>query len=147
MVIRDRIALGAFAGAIAAVLQLIFNFISVKIEFAKFYDFQLSGSIYLEKQLTYTFWGIILGVITWLFVGTGLGIAMVYLIRRTGKDFWWLKGVLISNFIMYTLVYGFFFGIKAPNVVPWDIPTNWSVLIDNTIFGLIASFLIVRWNE
>jgi hypothetical protein len=147
MVIRDRIALGAFAGAIAAVLQLIFNFISVKIEFAKFYDFQLSGSIYLEKQLTYTFWGILLGVITWLFVGAGLGIAMVYLIRRTGKDFWWLKGVLISNFIMYTLVYGFFFAIKAPHVVPWDIPTNWSVLIDNTIFGLIASFLIVRWNE
>jgi len=48
---------------------------------------------------------------------------------------------------MYTLVYGFFYALRAPNVVPWDLETNWSILIENIIFGVVSGYLAVRWSE
>ena len=147
MVVKDRIALGTIAGIVATFPQLIFNFISVQLGFAKFYDYQVSSSVYLEKQLTYTIGGFFFGMMTWETVGAGMGIVTVYLIQSTGRAHWWLKGVLVSCLLMYTLVYGFFYALRAPNIVPWDLGTNWSIFIENIIFGVISGYLVVRWGD
>lgn len=143
--VRDKVALGTIAGLIGTIPQVLINALSVYIGFAKTYDFQLSGSIYLYKELTLTFWGFILGGIVWFSMAIGLGVVTTYFIKVTGKDFWWLKGIIVSNMIMYILMYGFFFALEAPKVVPWDVSTNFSILIENLIFGLTTSYIIKRY--
>ncbi len=145
--IKDLIALGTLTGIIGTIPPLILNFITTILGFSQYYSFQLSGSIYINEPDTYTFWGMVLGGVVWEFMAAGLGIATVLLIRKTGKDFWWLKGMIISNMIMFIFIYGFFFALGAPKVVPWDLKTNWSVLIENILFGLTMSYLIIRCGD
>lgn len=145
--INDKIALGVLAGIVGTIPQLVLNLILTKMGFSKYYAFQLSGSVYLYEHLTTTFWGLVFGGLVWEFMAGGLGIATVYFIKMTGKDFWWLKGVIISNTIMFVLIYGFFFALEAPKIVPWDLGTNLAVLIENLLFGITTSFFIVRYGD
>ncbi|HYH02020.1 MAG TPA: hypothetical protein VEC37_02885 [Bacillota bacterium] len=146
MIIKDRLTLGVVSGVAATIPQLIFNYISVQLGYSQYYDFQISGSVYLYRNLTYTWGGMLLGGITWSGTGAGLGIVTVYLMDKTGSDYWWLKGILISNAIMYTFIYGFFFSSLAPTIVPWDLGTNFSMIIENALYGISLGFLVVRWG-
>lgn len=145
--IKDMVALGTLAGLIGTIPQIILNFILTQTGFSQYYSFQLSGSVYLEKPLTYTFWGMVLGGLVWEFMAAGLGIATAYFINKMGKDFWWLKGIMVSNMIMFIFIYGFFFSLEAPKIVPWDLGTNWGVLVENLLFGITTSWVIVRRGE
>lgn len=144
MKISDRIALGTVAGILGTIPQLILNYISVQMGFAKTYAFQLSGGIYLFKRFTAETAGFIFGGIVWLIVAAGLGIITTYIIVFTGKDYWWLKGILVSNFIMYVAIYGIIFTLGGAKVVPFDIPTNASILIENVVFGITTAYLVIR---
>lgn len=145
--VKDKIALGTLVGTTATIPQLIINFFMVQLHFSNFYDFQISGGIYLYKNLTYTFWGIVFGGLVWEFMAAGLGILVVYFVFITGKDYWWLKGLVISNAVMFIFVYGLFYTLAAPRIVPWDLGTNWSVFLENLIFGLTAGYLTIRWGN
>ena len=89
----------------------------------------------------------VFGGLVWELMAAGLGTLTVFLIHWTGKEFWWVKGLLVSNAIMFIFIYGLFYTLAAPRIVPWDLGTNWSVFIENIIFGLTAGFLTIRWVE
>lgn len=145
--IKDTLALGAFAGIIATIPQLIFDYLSVQLGFSKYYAFQISGSIYLVKELTDDFLGLVLGGLVWEATGMLLGVLTVLLMRSIGKDYWWLKGIFVANAVMYTVIYGFLFNLGGARIVPTDIPTNLTVFIGNIIFGVTLGYLIVRWGD
>ncbi len=145
--IKDKIVLGAVVGVLATIPQLIFNFFMVRLNFSNFYDFQISGGIYLYKNLTYTFWGLVLGGLVWEFMAAGLGILTVFLILWTGKKYWWVKSILVSNTVMFICLYGLLLDFAHPRIVPWDLETNWSVFIENLIFGFTMGFLTNCWLE
>lgn len=151
MIIHDKIALGTIAGIAGTIPSLVLNFISFKFGLTNYYSFQLAGGIYLLKPLTDSVSGLILGGIVWEAMGALLGIITAYLILATGKDFWWLKGIVVSNGIFFVLIYGFFFALGGqlvgPKVVPWDVKTNYTVLLENLLFGLTTSYLIVRLSR
>lgn len=147
MVIKDKIMLGAIAGVLASIPQILLNALFVQLKLTEFYDFQISGSVYLYKYLTLTTSGFIFGGVMWEFIAVGLGIAASYVIAKTGKAHWWFKGILVSNLCMYALIYGFFFSLGAPSIVPWDLKTNWSMLLDNTVFGVTLGYFITVLAE
>jgi len=146
MIIRDRFALGALAAQIATIPQLLLNVCAVQLGFTKYYSFQISGSIYLFKKLTLTPGGILLEILTWILMAAILGIITSYIIFWTGKDFWWLKGAIVSNAIMYTMVYGFIFAMGGPKIIPWDLGTNLSLFFDNLVFGILTGYLVAHWS-
>lgn len=145
--IKDSTALGALAGIVATIPQLIFDFIMVQLGNSGYYAFQISGSIYLFKRFTDDLLGLMLGGIVWESMAMLLGIITVFYMRFTGKDYWWLKGIVVSNLIMFTIIYGFLYTLGAAKIVPFDIPTNLTVLVGNVIFGLTVSYLVVRWGD
>lgn len=145
--IRDRVALGTLAGTIATIPQLILDGILVRAGLSKYFGFQISAGVYLLRPLTERFWGMLLGGLVWEFMAAGLGIITVCLIQCTGKEYWWLKGLLVSNTIMYIFIYGFFYALRGPRIVPWDLGTNWAVLIENLLFGVTVGFLVARWGD
>ncbi len=144
MKIRDSIALGTVAGLLGNIPPLIFNLLSIQLGFSKTYFFQISGGIYLFRRFTMEPGGILLGSLVWLFTGAFLGIVIVYLLRLTGRDYWWLKGIIISNFLMFVVMYGVIYSLGGSRVVPWDIPTNLSVLAENILFGITTAYLVIR---
>ncbi len=145
--IKDTTALGAASGFVAAFPQLIFDFIAVQLGYSNYYAFQISGSIYLFPKLTTYFFGFLLGGVIWFSMGMLLGVICAFYIKFTGTDFWWLKGLFISNLLMFVMLYGFFYTLGGARIVPFDISTNWTILLGNIIFGLTVSYLIVRWGE
>lgn len=76
-----------------------------------------------------------------------LGIASVVLIGWTRKTYWWLKGLLISNLIMFIFIYGFYYALGEPKIVPWDLTTNWSLFLENMVFDLCMTYLVVKWRK
>lgn len=147
MVIRDRIALGAFAGIIATIPSLILNVLSVQLGFAKWYSYQIGGSIYLHPGLTDSYQGFLLGTFVWLIPASALGIVTSYVIQATGEDYWWLKGIVITMIFMYLAIYGFLYTLGGATIVPFDFATNMSVYIENIIYGLSLGYLIKRWGR
>lgn len=146
MIIHDKVARGALAGVAATVPQLAVDAISVAIGFSRFYGLQISAGVYLLKHLTTTFWGILFGWLVWEFMAVALGVVVSFFIQWTGKSHYWLKGLLVSNTIMFIFIYGFFYALGGPKIIPWDLGTNWTVLISNLVFGLVSSYLVVRWS-
>lgn len=144
--IRDRIALGTLAGITGTIPSLVLNFISVQIGFAKFYSFQISSSIYLFPGLTDSLYGLIFGGMIWLGFGILLGILITYLLTYTGRDFWWLKGPLVSFIVMFVGIYGIMYTFGAAQIVPFDLATNLSQAVENLIFGLFTAYLVNRWD-
>jgi len=147
MVIRDRIALGVFAGITATIPSLLVNFLSVNLGFAKWYSHQISGGIYLHPGLTDSIQGIILGLLIWLIPAMTLGVITSYVIKATGEDFWWLKGIAVTLICMHLIVYGFLYSLGGATIVPFDFATNISIYIENIIYGLTLGYLIKRWGK
>ncbi|NLM53003.1 MAG: hypothetical protein GX197_09340 [Firmicutes bacterium] len=147
MVIRDRIALGVFAGITATIPSLLVNFLSVNLGFAKWYSHQISGGIYLHPGLTDSIQGIILGLLIWLIPAMTLGVITSYVIRATGEDYWWLKGIGVTLVCMHLIIYGFLYSLGGATIVPFDFATNISIYIENIIYGLTLGYLIKRWGK
>lgn len=147
MLIRDRVALGTITGIVGTVPQLLINFVSFRLGLAKYYSFQIAAGVHVAKHLVDTLTSFILGGVIWELTGAVLGIITVYFIRTTGKSYWWLKGILVPNLIMYTIVYGFLWDMGGSKVIPLDLESTATELLGNTIFGLTTSYLITRWGE
>ena len=147
MEIRDEVALGAAASLIATIPQILVDFISVQLGFSKYYAFQISGSIYLARGLAGKGEGVILGGLVWEFMAVLLGVLTVYILKFTGRDYWWLKGIAISNIIMFIVIYGFLHSLGSATIIPLDFQTNLALFIDNIVFGLVMGYLISRWGK
>ena len=147
MNIKDRIALGTISGLLASIPSFVINFILVQIGFARWYSFQIGGSIYLHPENTNTLQGFIFGTLVWLIPASALGIIIAYVIRNTGEDFWWLKGIIITMVLMFLFTYGFLYTLGGATIVPFDFATNISVFIENVVFGLTASYLVKSWGK
>ncbi|NLN53589.1 MAG: hypothetical protein GX150_04710 [Firmicutes bacterium] len=147
MMIRDRIALGVVAGLLATIPSLIVNIISVNLGFARWYSHQIGGSIYLHPGLTDSPQGVILGLLVWIIPAMILGVITSYVIKVTGEDFWWLKGIAVTLTCMYLIIYGFLYSLGGARIVPFDFATNISIYIENVIYGLTLAYLIKRWGK
>lgn len=139
--------MGTLAGAIGAIPPIILNLISHALHFSKTYSFALAGGIFLRKLATTTLGGILLGSTLWLFTAAFMGVMVALLFRITGKDYWWIKSPLLIIVVMHIFIYGFLFNMANTKVIPNDIATNISLLIENIVFSLVIGYLVIRWSE
>ncbi|GAB6136991.1 hypothetical protein [Halanaerobaculum tunisiense] len=147
MKINDSIALGVYSGIVASIIQMILNVILKELGLVAYYLPQISGSVFLLEKFTDDPLGFALGPVVWLLTGGSLGIIIVYLFKITGTDHWWLKGILVSNVLMYIGIYGILFNLGGAEIVPYDITTNLHVFIQDLLFGLTTAYLIIRWGN
>lgn len=147
MLIKDRITLGTIAGLVGTIPQVLISFISFKMGYAKYFSYQLAAGVHLTKELAAKPMGIIMGGYIWELTGALIGILILFLIIKTGTDFWWLKGIIVTDVLMYTVIYGLVFDVGSANVLPEDIATNLTEMVGNTLFGLTAAFLAAKWAK
>jgi len=147
MIIKDRVALGAFAGLVGAIPQVILNLISHALHYTKIYSFTLAGGVFLKGKVTQDPGGVILGTILWLFGAMFMGFLIVLFFQKTGKDYWWLKAPLATITIMHLFIYGFAFNMANTKIIPVDIATNLSIFAENFVFGITTGYLANRWSD
>lgn len=147
MVIKDRVALGAIAGIIGAIPQTVLNLISKAVGFSKTYSFTLAGGIFLKGKVTEDPGGILLGTLLWLFTSAFIGFLTVLFFQRTGKDYWWLKGPLLTIVVVHLFIFGFAFNMAETKIIPVDIATNISIFFENLVFGVATGYLAARWSD
>lgn len=147
MKIKDTVTLGTIAGIIGTIPQLLFHLIFTQVGFIKYFAFQLTGSVYMVKELTYTPLGLFIGGFVWLLLGGIIGVITAYLLILTGKDNWWLKGLLVNEGVMFLGVYGIIYTLGGAKIVPFDIKTNLIVLLGSLIYGVTMPYLIIRWRD
>lgn len=147
MVIKDRVALGALAGVVSSIPPAILNLISKAIGFSKTYSFTLAGGIFLKGKVTEEPGGILLGTLLWLFTAALVGFLTVLFLQSTGKDYWWLKGPLLTIIFMHLFVYGFAFNMAETKIIPVDVATNISIFFENLVFGVVTGYLVARWSD
>lgn len=147
LIIKDRVALGTLTGILGAVPAVLLNLISHALNFSKTYSFTLAGGIFLKGNVTETAGGILLGSVLWIFTAAFISFLIVLLIERTGKDYWWIKGPLLTIVVMHLLIYGFAFNMAQTKIIPVDVATNISMFVENLIFGITTGYLITRWSK
>ncbi len=147
MKIKDPIALGAISGVLGSLSHLLLNFLSVQSGYSKFYSFQIAAGVFIAKDLTSKTMGLIIGAISWTIVSILLGVLTVLLFKFTGKDFWWLKGILITGALTYTGVFGVIFAMGGSNLNPTDIPTTLTSLLGNVVYGIFMGYLVLKLGD
>lgn len=143
--IKDNVALGAAAGIIGSIPQSLLNLLSKMLGISKTYSFTLAGGIFLGKKHTSEIGSFILGTVLWIFTAAFIGYLIVLLMKKTGRDLWWFKGPLVTILVMNLFIFGFMFSIAATTVIPKDVATNLSILVENLVFGVVTGYLIARW--
>lgn len=146
MLIRDTYTRGIYAGLVGSLPALALDLVAVGSGLSSYYGFQLTGAIFLKPGLTDWAAGVVLGLILWFGVGAFLGVAVSYLLIWTGHDGWPIKGISLSLVAVYMLLYGVISAMGASTIVPFDLATNFTQLIENVITGFSVACLTVRWS-
>lgn len=147
MKIKDKITLGTVAGMIATIPQLFLHEIFVFTGYIKYHSLQLTGSVFLLKKLSDDPLGLFIGFVVWETIAAILGVATVYILILTGKDNWWLKGLIFTIALAFISVYGFAYTLGGAKIVPFDIKTNFVVLLGSILFGLLMPYLIIKLGD
>lgn len=147
MIIRDRFTLGTFSGLCGGIPQIVLLLLLDFLRLMNYGPFEIAGGVFLHRRLTETPGGLLIGVASWLISSAFMGILIAYLIKSTGADFWWVKGIVLQLTVMYIFVYGFLFNMGSARVIPFDRSTNISMLLGNVVFALITAYFIVRWGS
>lgn len=147
MKIKDPIALGALTGLLGSIPHLLVNFLSVQLGFSRYYSFQISAGIFIAEELTTERLGLLIGAISWSITAIILGTLLVLLVKFTGKNHWWLKGILITGGLTYAGIYGILFSLGGANLVPTDIPTTVTNMFGNLVFGISSGYLIIKLGD
>lgn len=147
MRIKDEFALSFLAGFIACVPQIAFDTISVLAGYSKYYAFQIAAGVFLHNHLALTPLGIFMGAIIWIIAAIFISLITITVFRLTGKDYWWIKSPAVVLSIMFIGIYGFLFNLGAAEIVPYDIPTNFTILINNIIFSIVLGYSIIHYGD
>ncbi|NLJ99817.1 MAG: hypothetical protein GX318_01090 [Clostridia bacterium] len=145
--IEDNVALGAAAGLVGTIPGLIINFIFVQSGISKLYAFQISGGIFVPDRANTGFLMFLLGAVVWLATSALMGVIITYALDYTGRDFWWLKGIILTVTLLFIGLYGILFSMGGAHIVPLDLGTNLTLFLDNLVFGLATAYLSVRWGS
>jgi hypothetical protein len=108
---------------------------------------EISAAFFLDESQIATTMGTIVGALAFLFTGAAGGVLLAYLIKYSGKDFFWLKGLALGG-LMVLGVMGFTIGLLdvAPQMHK-DATTMLFHIIESLAYGLVTSYIIYRYGR
>lgn len=147
MNVQDTVASGTVAGTLGGLVKLAINLVLYVIGVAKTTTLHASAAALLPPGAPLGLpSSLMVGlVVDWL-IGVGLGILGAYILRLTGRDFLWLKGIVYGGLI-WVLGYGFLATLVVPKwLIRPDLATSASMLAAHLAYGLTTLFVAGRYN-
>ncbi|KLU60447.1 hypothetical protein CEB3_c32980 [Peptococcaceae bacterium CEB3] len=141
--IKDSIGLGLLAGLIGTLTMDLSNLILWRRGKTENLLGHLAGSMLFRTWRTNRRKDFLLGQIAHMFTGTALGVPLVYLFKRTGRDLAYVKGAFYGSLTWSILVDGAT-RLGLYRAKPKLTKTFYASLWDNMLYGLSASYAIMH---
>ncbi|MEW6770313.1 MAG: hypothetical protein AB1330_02865 [Bacillota bacterium] len=139
---RDTVYSGTIAGTLGAPVKLAVNLLFYVASVAKTTTLHLSAAALLPKgvALNTPAASLTIGVAVCWLVSALSGIIGVYILRLTGRDFLWLKGIIYGGLI-WVVGYGYLATLVVPErLLRPDLATSVAMLTAHLAFGLTVLF-------
>lgn len=144
---KDTFTIGSMAGVIAIVIIQVISMLLVWLGVIDMTILDVAVALFLAEAQAGTAAGITVGVVTHLVAGGGGGVVLAYLIKLTGRDFYWLKGLALGGAVNLLLMG---FAVSLLDLVPHmreDAVTMLVHILEQFLYGLIAAYIIVRFGR
>lgn len=139
--IRDGLLLGAVVGIGANLVKEAIAETAIGLGVSKYSCRRIIPRLVFSKKKAKGWKGWVMGTTTDFTVACATGVLIVYTLRKTGKDYAWLKGIMVSNGILDQLFNGF---ARILPEVKEDPNSNLLCKMIHSIFGITAVSLINR---
>ncbi|MEW6426062.1 MAG: hypothetical protein AB1523_15225 [Bacillota bacterium] len=135
---RDTVALGILSGLIGNLAKNISNYFLWRTGHTEVLYGHLAGSMFAAPEDVHETGNLVIGQLFDMVMGAGLGVPMVYLLKKTGKDYYLLKGAG-TGLLAWGLLYGLGPNVKVISIKPKMFKTHFSALWHNVLYGLAAA--------
>lgn len=133
--IKDPILLGFVSGLAGNLLKNIGNIVNVKLGITQSTYPRIAGGIFMKQNQVESVLGKTVGWIADSGISGGMGIGLVYILKRTGKDHALIKGAIYGE-VGWTLLYSLANKIGVSKVYPFDPKTVLSGYSNNILYGI-----------
>ncbi|MDQ7793342.1 MAG: hypothetical protein RDU89_02850 [bacterium] len=139
--IGDTVTLGMVAGTIGNLAKDLSNYLLYRRKVTTEVYPRVAASLFTDSGSARRPAGFAVGLITDGLIGAGAGIPLAYVLTRTGKDNYLLKGIGVG-LALWSLFYGGLGGKLS--IRPRDPPTLLSGFWNNALYGAVTAFAITR---
>jgi hypothetical protein len=141
---QDPIIFGGMAGVAGTIAKEAADFLSVAVGFSQETYWHVAASIFVLPKDTMKPGGWFLGAVADMVTGAFLGILLLYLIKFSGKNYLYLKGLGFS-WLIWLVLFGLVVNLHIVRISPTDIGTSLSAFIEHSVFGLTAAWFIGKY--
>jgi len=145
--INDRILLGMISGFVGNVGKDILMRFAEKKGYATKNFADVAASFFLAAKEVRTPAGRLVGILSDYSTAITIGIANIYLLTLSGKDYWFAKG-LGAGSVFWAVMYGFLGSLGKNNpVYPVTAKTALSSCLGHTLFGILCNYVAVKLGD
>jgi len=128
---RDTIILGITSGLIGNVIKDISNYFIWRANKTEMLYGHYAASTLVEPVKTIELKNFLIGQALDMTYGAALGVPLVYLIKKTGRDYYLLKGAGLG-----LLLWGILYNYGPASIKPKETKTHLSALFNNLLYGI-----------
>lgn len=144
---KDALTIGAIAGTIGILIIQGISMVLAWLGIIEMTILDVAALLFLNEAQANTAAGMMVGFITHLLTGATGGVILAYIIKFTGDDYYWVKGLALGG-IMNLGFMGF--AVTLLGIAPemrTDAVTMLVHIIEQFIFGLISAYIIVKFGR
>ena len=142
---EDPVMIGAIAGFIGTVVKEVLNGISVMFDWSGKLYWHMAASVFVLPHDVKKPGALLLGALGDFITGAFFGIAVVYVLRLTGRRFAYIKGLGVA-WMVWLGLFGLVANLDIIRLTPVGIETGLSGFVTHTFFGLATVWAILRWE-
>jgi hypothetical protein len=143
---QDTLIYGAMAGIAGTIAKEAIDFLSVVLGWSKYLYWHIAASIFILPEEVTQAGGLILGALGDLVAGSLFGIVLLYILKYTGKDYLYFKG-LGFGWLIWLGFFGLVVNIHIIRITPTDIGTSLSAFLEHSVFGLTTAWFIGKYGQ
>jgi len=142
---QDSILTGILGGVVGAISMEIISLLMYRVGKVEALHGQMAGQLFMSPRKTKQTKNFILGEMLHLTVGGFIGLPIIYLLKKTGKDHYKFKGICIGMFAWGALYNG---GQKIGLFKKFRLTrTHYIEAFTHAVYGLVTSFAIVKMAD
>jgi hypothetical protein len=108
---------------------------------------EIAANVFLNPQYIHTTTGIIIGLTATAALSTAVALAISFVLKWTGDNMAWLKGVICANAFGFITLGLFMNLLQIWPQIRNEPGTNIAALINLSILGFVQALLLKRWQQ